>query len=540
MDPIELVKTVLIFLGILSLSIIILLSYIFSSKIYELLKLIPIILVFGLTDYLNKNFFHLESKILNFIYGASLISSLVLYIFFGKKMPPKEEKEKKYTIRLEHEGGVIVYDNPFNGFLVYGGAEAGKTSSIGKPLLKEFMRNNFSLFIYDAKDSDYTLTATKIKNDINYPYPIFNLDFFDATRSNRTNIFSKKVISDDILVPVFAEIFFSSFLKDDEKKDEWFDMALGVFKGVTWVFYNHHSDICTLPHICNLIQYANVEQLKDFIAKDRIGQNYASALFESEGSEKTQSSILVNLNKTIANFSANKNVSYVLSGDDFEFTLTDPNNPKTICVSNNFMAREVISPVVVLLFVALAKQIKFGNKIPIAFFMDEATTFKIPDLESYPSELREYMVSFVLLTQSAGKIEKKYSKYDRSSLESNLANQFYGWTADTLALDNYAKQFSKIDEKYKSFTRSSNSKQSTTTSSRKEIRYDGEFFGTLKPGEFVGKAKNANVPRFHTRFKPYIGGKAESTTLPRIITKEDINKNYDKIINDIEFLLRKN
>ncbi len=62
----------------------------------------------------------------------------------------------------------------------------------------------------------------------------------------------------------------------------------------------------------------------------------------------------------------------------------------------------------------------------------------------------------------------------------------------------------------------------------------------IKPGEFVGKAKNANVPRFHTRFKPYIGGKAESTTLPRIITKEDINKNYDKIINDIEFLLRKN
>ncbi|CAA7197447.1 type IV secretory system conjugative DNA transfer family protein [Chryseobacterium potabilaquae] len=537
METLQLVKIVLVFFGILSLSIVILLSYIFSSKIYELLKIIPILLVWVIANSLNKKFFHFEPKTLTFIYGSSLISSLLFYIFFGKKTTSKDEKEKKYTIRLEHEGGVIVYDNPFNGFLVYGGAEAGKTSSIGKPLLKEFMRNNFSLFIYDAKDSDYTLTASKIKNDINYPYPIFNLDFFDATKSSRTNIFSKKVISDDILVPVFAEIFFSSFLKDDEKKDEWFDMALGVFKGVTWVFYQHHSDICTLPHICNFIQYANVDQLKAFISKDRIGQNYASALFESEGSEKTQSSILVNLSKTIANFSANKNVSYVLSGDDFEFTLADPTNPKTICVSNNFMAREVISPVVVLLFVALAKQIKFGNQTPIAFFMDEATTFKIPDLEAYPSELREYMVSFVLLTQSAGKIEKKYSKYDRSSLESNLANQFYGWTADIIALENYAKQFSKIDEKYKSFTRSSNSKQSTTTSSRKEIRYDGEFFGTLKPGEFVGKAKNANIPRFHTRFKPYKGGKADSVVLPRIITKEDIDKNYEKIIKDIEVLL---
>ena len=88
-----------------------------------------------------------------------------------------------------------------------------------------------------------------------------------------------------------------------------------------------------------------------------------------------------------------------------------------------------------------------------------------------------------------------YTKFDRSSLESNLANQCYGWTADRLAIENYEKQFSKIDEKYKSFTRSSNQKQSTTTSSRKEVRYDGEFFGTLKPGEFVGKAKNANITK---------------------------------------------
>ena len=103
-------------------------------------------------------------------------------------------------------------------------------------------------------------------------------------------------------------------------------------------------------------------------------------------------------------------------------------------------------------------------------------------------------------------------------------------------MENYAKQFSKIDEKYKSFTRSSNQKQSTTTSSRKEIRYDWEFFGTLKPGEFVGKAKNANITRFQTRFKPYKGGKADSVVLPRIITKEDIDKNYEKIIREIKSL----
>lgn len=42
--------------------------------------------------------------------------------------------------------------NPFNGFLVYGGAESGKTKSIGKPLLEQFVKSRFAGFVYDYKD----------------------------------------------------------------------------------------------------------------------------------------------------------------------------------------------------------------------------------------------------------------------------------------------------------------------------------------------------------------------------------------------------
>jgi hypothetical protein len=462
-----------------------------------------------------------------------LITNLILLIYSFIRSKDSEKPIRK-NIVLEHDKGKIIYRNPYNGFLIYGGAEAGKTASIGKPLLKQYMLNGFAGFIYDAKESDYTLTALKIAKDIDYPYPIYNLDFLKPGRGYRTNIFCPKVITESLLVTEFAELFFTSFLKEGERKDEWFSMSLGVFKGIAWIFYNDYPELCSLPHICNFIVHNSSDKILRFLKSNDTARGLAGALINSAGSEKTFFSIMSNLSKFIGDFAANRNACYILSGDDFFYNPLEVGNPKMICVSNHFVARDVISPLIVLLFCTIAKQIRFGNKIPMVFFLDEATTFKIPDLESYPSELREYLVAFVLLTQSAGKIEKKYSKYDRSSLESNLANQFYGWTADQLALDNYAKQFSRADEKTKSFTTSQGSKRSTTVSTRKEIRYDGEFFASLQPGEFVGKCKNASVKTFHNRFKQYAEEKESELPLIREVTPIMIDEYYQQIISEVK------
>jgi len=174
-----------------------------------------------------------------FGYIAMPVFTLVLIIKLLSGKPKKEESKKSVYIELEHQKGKVRYENPFNGFLVYGGAEAGKTSSVGKPLLKEYMRNEFGFFIYDAKESDYTKTAMKLKEDLNFPFPIYNIDFYDPRKSYRTNIFHPSAIKDEQLVPEFAEIFFASQVKKDYKKDQWYSMAMGVFKAVAWVFFKH-------------------------------------------------------------------------------------------------------------------------------------------------------------------------------------------------------------------------------------------------------------------------------------------------------------
>src|SRR5690606_26702913 len=71
---------------------------------------------------------------------------------------------------LKSNKGNIIFNNPFRNFLVIGGANAGKTASIGKPLLKSYIENGFAGFLYDMKDFDYTKTAYNLVNKLNYPH----------------------------------------------------------------------------------------------------------------------------------------------------------------------------------------------------------------------------------------------------------------------------------------------------------------------------------------------------------------------------------
>ena len=528
---------ILIFLSLFILYNLAFFIFNFKNKLLSLLLKISVsFLIFYGSFLIVKKFNLADFKFYCYISIPAFLISFIIDLF--SKTETKKEVKDKMQIVLEHEKGKVIYDNPFNGFIIYGGAEAGKTLSIGKPLLKEYMRNNFGFFIYDAKLNDYTLTALELAKKYDYQKPIYYFDFVDPSRSYRTNIFSKQNITDDMFLEQYATIFFDAYLKEDEKKTEWYSMALQMFVGVCYVFYNNYEEYCTLPHICNFILHNDDETIIRFIETDDKAKGFASPYLKAQASEKTLASIQTTVAGKIGGFASNENFCYILSGNDFSLNPIEKGNPKSICVSNVFNLREVLSPIVVLLFNSVARKFEFGNTNPFVFFMDEATTFKINNFESYPSELREYKVAFVFLTQSAGKVEKLYTKFDRSSLESNLANQFYGWTADTNATDNYAKQFSKIEEKRKSYTTGGGrNSRSTTTSTLKEIRFDAEFFGSLKPGEFVGKAKNANVKTFHTRFKPYQDGKLAELPIVRNVTKEDLKKHYQEIILTVKNLI---
>ena len=94
-------------------------------------------------------------------------------------------------IRLPVRSGIresrLEFHYHYSNFLVYGGAGSGKTKSIGKWLLSEYMRLGFAGFIYDFKDTDYTRTAYNLIKRHRYPHKFYYVSFDRPERSYRFN-----------------------------------------------------------------------------------------------------------------------------------------------------------------------------------------------------------------------------------------------------------------------------------------------------------------------------------------------------------------
>lgn len=65
---------------------------------------------------------------------------------------------------------------------------------------------------------------------------------------------------------------------------------------------------------------ASPEELTTFLRNDTSASMMASGFLGSAGSDKTQSSIIFTLNNMLAGIATNKNICYVLTGDDFVLT----------------------------------------------------------------------------------------------------------------------------------------------------------------------------------------------------------------------------
>ena len=97
-----------------------------------------------------------------------------------------------------------------------------------------------------------------------------------------------------------------------------------------------------------------------------------------------------------------------------------------------------------------SRQFTMRNKVPFVYFLDEMTTVNIKNFETLPSVLREYLCAFVLLTQSGSKVENQYGRLDRSSVEANFGNQFFGRTKDVESLKYYPMMFGKEEKERRS------------------------------------------------------------------------------------------
>lgn len=478
------------------------------------------------------------------VYLYPTVLALMVFLFFtlkdlrpGSSRSGGSEKAICLPVQSGVRGRQLQFYYYYANFLVYGGAGSGKTKSIGKWLLQEYIRLGFAGFIYDFKDIDYTQTAYNLIKKYDYKGEFYYINFDNLSRSYRFN--PLKNVSDKTVLMQLMEDMLLSMQAKDAKQDEWFAGGLGILRGVAYRLYDEFREYCTIPHILTLIMNSSQENLTRFLEQNTISEMMAGAFLKAKGSEKTQASYISTLSNQIATMATDENIAWVLSGNDFDFNLIDPERPKMFAVSNNFSKNSVYSPVIAMLLSISSRQFTMQNKVPFVYFLDEMTTVKIKNFETLPSVLREYKAAFVLLTQSGAKLENLYGKLDRSSVEANFGNMFLGRTKDVEALKYYPLFFGKEEKERRSRSAGksgSSSNSSVTISSQKEDVYQGKDFSELEPGEFIGSATRANVKEFKAKFKMF---EMEEEELPihEFITPEQVTENYDRIIQEVQAIL---
>lgn len=483
-------------------------------------------------------------NLIGLVYLYPTVLSLVVFLFFTlKDLKPdslrKGGSEKAICLPVLSgvRGRQLRFYYYYANFLVYGGAGSGKTKSIGKWLLQEYIRLGFAGFIYDFKDIDYTQTAYNLMKKYDYKGEFYYINFDNLSRSYRFN--PLKNVSDKTVLMQLMEDMLLSMQAKDAKQDEWFAGGLGILRGVAYRLYDEFKEYCTIPHILTLIMNSSQDSLTRFLEQNTISEMMAGAFLKAKGSEKTQASYISTLSNQIATMATDENIAWVLSGNDFDFNLIDPEHPKMFAVSNNFSKNSVYSPVIAMLLSISSRQFTMQNKVPFVYFLDEMTTVKIKNFETLPSVLREYKGAFVLLTQSGAKLENLYGKLDRSSVEANFGNMFLGRTKDVEALKYYPLFFGKEEKERRSRSAGksgSSSNSSVTISSQKEDVYQGKDFSELEPGEFIGSATRANVKEFKAKFKMF---EMEEEELPvhEFVTPEQVTENYDRIIQEVQAIL---
>ena len=240
-----------------------------------------------------------------------------------------------------------------------------------------------------------------------------------------------------------------------------------------------------------------------------------------------------------------REVVWVLSGNDFDLNINNPDDPKFVVLGNNPTLSGAYGPVLALLSTVALKQMNQRDKQSSVAVFDEGPTLFLPGFEQLPATIRSNRVATVFGAQDISQIEDMYGKTKKDSLLSNLNNQFFGRVGHQGTAQYISDLWGK--EEVERISRGQSSQTHEAFSSTQSVNYNivetqrvkiQDILG-LRPGEFLAQLVESDYSSLRAQIKP-----AELGTLPNLdefteVTAEQIKDNFMQIQLDIQALLNK-
>lgn len=499
-----------------------------------------------------------------FMAGASLLFRILkLHLaqdVFNKRNEtfPQEERllENEFSVNLpatyllrgKERNSWINIINPFRGTLVGGSPGAGKSYFVIRHIITQHIKKGFSMLIYDFKYDDlskiaynallqeggrsfYVINFEKIMHRSNPLEPETMVDITDAIESART-----------IMLGLNRE-----WIK--KQGDFFVESPINFVTALIW-FLRKYKDgkYCTLPHVIelSLMDYKDLFAVLQTEPEIEVLINPFISAWKNEALEQLEGQI-ASAKISLARLSSPP-LYYVLSGSDFSLDINNPQDPKVVCLANNPQKSQTYGAVLSLYINRINKLVNRKHQQKCSLIFDEFPTIYFNGIDNLIATARSNKVAVTLAVQDYSQLKKEYGREQAEVIMNIVGNIICGQvTGDTAK--QLSERFGKINQQKESVSINSND-TSVSRSTQLDYAIPASKIAGLSSGEFVGmvaddptnkielKTFHCEIQNNHEAIDREIQGYKELPDI-RSIDVHTINGNYNRIKNEIKFLVEK-
>ena len=449
---------------------------------------------------------YLIATLAGFIILADGTANLARYLQLSLDKTDEEDTFDQMTRKVENQysfnlpmkfrwkgkwnKGWINVVNPFRMTLVQGAPGSGKSYSIFEPVFFQLIKKGMACTCYDFKAPAQTEILYNLferyakKLNPNMEFHVVNFD--NPMYSERCNPIDPKFLNDPADATEVSEIVMENVNKGAQGGQKFFDDSAKLYLDAIVWFLRKYKDgkYCTFPHAIELMAVSYKKTLK--IMKDFPELEVKLKPFEDAMVNKA----LEQLSGQIASaqIPLNKFVSpslyYVLSANEFDLDINNPEHPKIVCIGNNPDRQAIYGATTALMVSRIIKVINHKNKAPMFFSIDELPTVFLKGLDNLAASARSNKVALIAGVQTKAQLERDYKKEEAQVIEQNIGNFFIGATTGSAA-----EAASKMFGKQKLINRniSTGDTDSMSFSYKDESRLSIDRIETLHQGTFCGK-----------------------------------------------------
>lgn len=485
-----------------------------------------------------------------------LYLAFLFYDDFKNKSINKDKKQvfTKTNSKILQQGfnfktklGIINLANPYRGIYIQGGAGSGKSASIFEPIIKQISEQEFTGVLYDFKSPELTDKVRASYQGKNISFK--NVDFKNPYQSDRINPIAPQYLTKSVIAMEYSQALVNNLLPESIKKaDFWSNNTKMIIAGVIWWLKEEHPDYCTIPHAISLLLHTDIKLLLLKISQNYEAAGMVSTLKQSlENEAQNQvAGILSTIQTAVAQLNT-KDVFWILSKNDVDLWLNNPENPTFLCIGNDSTLPQVYTPIISLIISVGMRQMNKPNQQKSVVLLDEAPTIYIPNIEQIPATARSNKIATIFGVQDFSQLVDNYGQDKAQIIISNLGNQFFGRVTNGKTAEMIKTIFSKEDRIFinkntgtgtsgtivHTQSNDSNSK-SETIQERDRVKVSDLI--NLNPGEFYGIIAEGQPKEFlKTQFSEDYAQTLNNENTR--ITDEMMQENYFRIIQEAKKIL---